>query len=126
MEMYGDSGKCYILGTSGCAIDSKKNVSVTTFTQSNLDLVLSDLYCRILTMRSYLGMKKTSRPYEMDFGIGEIRFRDHSEASRGRRKECQCSVPRCTSQEKLYILPGLPFQQRHAQPIDRAEETQRL
>ena len=47
-----------------------KNVSATTLTQSNLDLFLSDQFGRILTMRSYPGMKKTSRPYEMDFRHG--------------------------------------------------------
>ena len=48
--------------------------------------------------------------------MGEIIFGDHSEAS----------LPRCISQETLHILPRLQCQQRHAQPIDRTEETLNL
>ena len=38
-----------------------KNVFATAFAQSNLAFFPSDWYCRILTMRSYPGMRKTSR-----------------------------------------------------------------
>ena len=82
---------------------SLKTASAFLFIQSNLALFPNDKFCRFLTKRSCLVMRKTSRPYEMVFRHG--RPREHSKASQCRCTGCQCSVPRGTSRKTLSILP---------------------
>ena len=80
-----------------------KNRVCIFFIQSNLALFPNDKFCRFLTKRSCLVMRKTSRPYEMVFRHG--RPREHSTASQCRCTGWQCSVPRGTSRKTLSILP---------------------
>ena len=59
MEIYGDSGKCCSFGNHWVLhCSSSKTAFAIIFIQNSSVLLSSDWYCRILTKRSYPGMRK--------------------------------------------------------------------